>query len=291
MYSRFLKTGLGGTLSKTQCSLSEAIFVKGQGNVTCVEVRRPIRSIKAPEPHKQAQYITQDDMQFEEYHTGIAVVDPTRWKLVIDGLVEKPLVLSPESFIAAVHECYVSALHPSKTNLWKVGNVTWTGVRLPILLKSARPLPTASSIWSEGSDHGTIAGKKIHPRPERGGPVRLVVPGWFGTYLPKRLRRILNIVATIMSPIWAIKPNSMIVHPAPGACLEGLVVSIRGWAWGTAEIVTVEIQLDETPDWAVAKVHPQEGFSWQGFTASVKCALDTSCFSPSDINSRRTTTS
>jgi DMSO/TMAO reductase YedYZ molybdopterin-dependent catalytic subunit len=85
--------------------------------------------------------------------------------------------------------------------------VGWTGVPLRALLKLAQPKPLVSYVWSDGLDSGVFAGVQaeryqkdlpledamamdvllayeINGKPldkERGGPVRLVVPGWFGT--------------------------------------------------------------------------------------------------------------
>ncbi|KAH7082004.1 Oxidoreductase, molybdopterin-binding domain-containing protein [Paraphoma chrysanthemicola] len=287
----------------------------------CLEVCSPSHSLQAPKPCVQSDYITQDGLLFEEYHMGVAVVDRARWKLVVDGLVDKPLVFSlqeleclPESSITAFHECYGSPLHPSQTNLWKIGNVVWSGVRLSTMLGMAGPSTSANFVWSEGLDYGVFAGNSVECyqkdlpiekamsdeviiaykmnneplRPERGGPVRLVVPGWFATNSTKWLSRLSvksirapgifashfynredSASATGISPVWAVEPNSMIVHPAPGACLYGPAINIHGWAWGAVEIATVEIRLDDTSDWIFAEIYPRQGFSWQKYTVSV----------------------
>ncbi|KAF4992641.1 hypothetical protein FGRMN_7042 [Fusarium graminum] len=165
-----------------------------------------------PQPHELCSFITPDDQLFQTIHMGAAVVNSDEWILVIDGLVRRPFALSleqlkalPQVSVTAFHECYGSPLKPPISNPWRIGNVVWSGVRLSTILKVADPLPGANFVWSEGLDHGKffqyeadryqkdLTIDKAH-KPEvlvawkingellsekRGGPVRLVVPGWF----------------------------------------------------------------------------------------------------------------
>ncbi|KAJ6050121.1 uncharacterized protein N7446_005635 [Penicillium canescens] len=281
----------------------------------CVTIYRPSKYQEAPPPHKQQEYLTHDRLLFEEMHMGIAVVDVAKWRLVVDGMVENPLSISlpelcalPKSSVIAFHECYGSPLRPSDRNIWRVGNVTWTGVPLKSLLKIARPLGSAQYIWSDGLDHGTFAGKKVscyqkdlplekamteevlvayemnseQLRRERGGPVRLVVPGWFGTNSTKWLWRLSvqaqrapGIFATYyynrpnpqggIQPVWEVEPNSMIIDPPPNAKVVGPRVMIRGWAWSWDGIEAVQIRQSGKSEWQRAETKPRQDFSWQAF--------------------------
>lgn len=64
----------------------------------CQEVRRTDRPIQAPKPHKHTSHFTPDAKLFEEYHTGMPIIDASHWTLTINGLVEHPLLLSRVDF-------------------------------------------------------------------------------------------------------------------------------------------------------------------------------------------------
>jgi DMSO/TMAO reductase YedYZ molybdopterin-dependent catalytic subunit len=231
-------------------------------------------------PHLLATETTPEEELFLAIHMGVVDVDKSQWLLVIDGLVRRPFALTyqqllklPSSQINAFHECFGSPLTAPTTALWRVGNVTWTGVRLHTLLALAEPLSSAKFVWSEGLDSGVFAdvyadryqkdlpiSKALGPEvlvayamnglplsPERGGPVRLVVPGWFGTNSTKWLSKLTlseqrasgpytttfyNIEdpdsETGKKPVWQVEVNSMIVKPIPDAVIDGSEVEVEG---------------------------------------------------------------
>ena len=172
-----------------------------------------------PAPYELDDFITPDDQLFETIHMGAAVIDLARWQFVIDGLVQKPYALSladlrrfPQVTVIAFHECYGSPLAPPVKALWRIGNVKWTGVQLRTILNLAEP----RFVWSDGLDYGSFGERQMDRyqkdlpiekatspevllaynmngeplRKERGGPVRLVVPGWFGTNSTKWICRL-----------------------------------------------------------------------------------------------------
>lgn len=176
-----------------------------------------------PKPHQFKTFITPDDQLFQTIHMGVAVLDPSRWRLVVSGLVERSfsidfeaLLQSPTCTVTAFHECYGSPIKPPIDNVWRIGNVGWTGVPLEELLRLASPVSEARFVWSEDLDRGNFAGveadryQKDLPiekaladevllayeingqslTKQRGGPVRLVVPGWFGTNSTKWISKI-----------------------------------------------------------------------------------------------------
>ena len=274
-----------------------------------------------PKPHELEETLTHETCLFQTIHMGAAVVDASQWKLIIDGLVERPFSVNLEQLrrmesksIISFHECYGSPLVAPTTNVWRVGNVEWTGVPLRDLLAIARPdLVRASFVWSDGLDSGTFAGvsadryqkdlpieKALAPEvlvayemngqplgKERGGPVRLVVPGWFGTNSTKWLchlsvqeTRPLGPFTTVFyneldpadlagvqkRPVWKVQPNSMIVRPRPDETFDcPQYVEIWGRAWGAEEIVRVDITLDCGDTWEEASVAPRKQFEWQFF--------------------------
>ncbi|KAJ4989635.1 sulfite reductase [Stagonosporopsis vannaccii] len=271
-----------------------------------------------PKPHLLCAPITPDEDLFQTTHMGAVDVDVEKWLLVIDGLVERPFALTftqllkmPSSDVQSVHECFGSPLAPATNALWRVGNAVWTGVPLRTLLDIAKPLPTANFVWSDGLDSGTFAdvdadryqkdlpmskaqsrevlvAYKMNERlldRERGGPVRLIVPGWFGTNSTKWLCRLslhsgrapgpyttqfynsedLDDPQHRRKPVWEIDVNSMIVRPAPNSIIHGPKVGIEGWAWSHDGVAKVEISFTNGEDWHEAQLEPQRDFRWQKF--------------------------
>jgi DMSO/TMAO reductase YedYZ molybdopterin-dependent catalytic subunit len=254
---------------------------------------------------------------------GPAVVNQENWLLVVDGLVHKPFALNfemlrtlPSRTVTSVHECYGSPVKPATGNLWRVGSVQWTGVSLNVLLKIAGPLPNASYVWSDGLDRGEFFGVEadryqkdlpmskamgdevllayeINGKPlskERGGPVRLVVPGWFGTNSTKWISRLSlqDHRATgpyttrfynepdpagpegALRPVWKLQPNSMIVKPQPGEKIRGPYVHVEGWAWDHEPVEMVQLSVDGAQSWKLASVTEGVDFSWRRFTHTLQ---------------------
>ncbi|CAG8893311.1 unnamed protein product [Penicillium egyptiacum] len=278
-----------------------------------------------PEPHELCEDLTSDADLFQTIHMGTAVVDASRWKLVLNGLVERPFSINltqlrqmPFKSVTSFHECYGSPLTPPTKNVWRIGNVTWTGVPLLYLLSIARPHPRLGLfVWSDGLDSGIFAGvsadryqkdlpieKALTPEvlvayemngqplnKKRGGPVRLVVPGWFGTNSTKWLSRLsvqetraqgvftttfyneldpISLEGVRTRAVWEVQPNSMIVRPRPQEIFR-CSSYIEGWgrAWGADEIVQVEIRLDNGDSWSEASVARRRQFEWQLFSFRV----------------------
>ena len=272
-----------------------------------------------PKPHILDDYITPDDQLFQTIHMGAAVVDQEKWLLVVDGLVQNPFALTFDMLrklashtVTSFHECYGSPLKPAATALWRVGNVRWTGVPLNVILEMAKPMPATSFVWSDGLDRGEFAGVKadryqkdlpiakamsdevllayeVNGQPlskERGGPVRLVVPGWFGTNSTKWISKI-SLQAHratgpyttkfynepdpadpegSLRPVWAVEPNSMIVKPQPDEKIDGPDLLVKGWAWYHEPIERVQLSVDKGKSWEEAVVVERVDFSWQNFS-------------------------
>ncbi|SMQ55048.1 unnamed protein product [Zymoseptoria tritici ST99CH_3D7] len=280
-----------------------------------------------PPPPSLSSFLTPDSSLFQTIHLGPPIIDPSTYRLVITGLVSTPYTLTlpqllalPSKTITAFHECYGSPLVPPTTRTNRVGNVTWTGVPLRHLLDMAGPLlPGAGYIWSDGLDSGTFAGVttdryrkdvtllkalsgevivayEINGLPLerlRGGPVRLVIPGWYGTNSTKWLcrltvadRRADGPFTTVFynelvpgrdgeegvkRPVWGVEVNSIVVRPRKGEKVEVRegVVEVEGWAWSESGVVGVEVRVDDE-DWCKAEVEERREFEWQSFRAEVK---------------------
>jgi len=167
--------------------------------------------------------VTPADLHFERHHAGVPAIDPERYKLLIHGMVERPMVFD----LAALHRFpAVSALHflecsgngsASYRNIRPdlspqlVDGLTstseWTGVPLATLFRAVGVKPGATWFLAEGEDAAVMArsipiakgwedaliayGQNGEPlRPEQGYPARLLLPGWEGNSNVKWLRRI-----------------------------------------------------------------------------------------------------
>ncbi len=172
--------------------------------------------------HLQDGIITPNGLFFSRSHGGTAHIDPNKYRLMIHGLVEKPLVLTlaqlkrypSESRIHFI-ECPANGSTgwrgPQFNNLQFVkgmmSSAEWTGVKLSVILEDLGLKPDAKWMLAEGSDNSEMArtipiekvlddamivwGQNGEPlRPEQGYPVRLLVPGWEGNLNVKWLKRL-----------------------------------------------------------------------------------------------------
>jgi DMSO/TMAO reductase YedYZ molybdopterin-dependent catalytic subunit len=218
--------------------------------------------------------------------------------------------------ITSIHQFCGSPMQPDVPTR-RICNVGWTGARLSELLVDCGPDPAAQFVWSSGADYGVFeddacdAFVKDLPmdrvasdvlvayemngsplRPERGYPVRLVVPGYYGTNSVKWLNRLTlaetrakgpfttrwyndpvrdelgrRTGATI--PVGPIAPESVIVSPAPDQTLAaGDPVEVWGWAWADGGIDAVDVGADGESSWMRAAVERPTGRAWQRFTAT-----------------------
>lgn len=169
-----------------------------------------------------APAVTPSDDVYVIAHMGIARVDVARWRLRVDGLVNRPFELTygaltalPATEVTAVLECFGNPVEPEVPTR-RVGNVVWRGAPLADLLERAGVRPEARVVCPEGLDSGTFAGvhsdryvkdlplaRALEPdvvvawamngqplTPEHGFPARLFVPGYFGTNAVKWLTRL-----------------------------------------------------------------------------------------------------
>src|SRR5688572_29065854 len=168
--------------------------------------------------------ITPSGLHFERHHNGVPEIDPAQHRLLIHGLVKKPVVFNMETLerypmTSRVYfvECAgnsgpntVSPKPPQVTAQAIHGLVScseWTGVPLAMLLNEAGIEAGADWLLAEGADAAAMSrsvplakglddallalyqnGERL--RPEQGYPVRLLLPGYEGNMNVKWLRRI-----------------------------------------------------------------------------------------------------
>ncbi len=182
----------------------------------------PIASVNFTPLHELDGIITPNGLCFERHHGGIAEIDPAEHRLMINGLVERPLVFTMEDLMRfpRVNRVYFLECAANTGMEWRgaqlngcqfthgmIHNVMYTGVPLRLLLEEAGVKTAGKWVLPEGADasHMTrsiplekalddcIVAFKMNGealRPEQGYPVRLVVPGWEGNMWVKWLRRI-----------------------------------------------------------------------------------------------------
>lgn len=166
--------------------------------------------------------ITPNGLVFERDHAGRASVNPAEHRLLIHGMVDRPLILTMDELqrYPSVSEVRFLECAANGAMEWRAAQFDslqythgmlscceWTGVRLSTLLGEAGLKKTAKWILVEGADGAAMTrsipldkamddclvvfgqnGEAL--RPEQGFPVRLIVPGWEGNVNVKWLRRI-----------------------------------------------------------------------------------------------------
>lgn len=182
----------------------------------------PESSVSFTPLHALDGIITPNGVCFERHHGGIAEVSPDDYRLMIHGLVEKPLIFTLEDLkrLPRVNKIYFLECAANSGMEWRgaqlngcqythgmVHCVQYTGVPLKLLLEQAGLKANAKWILVEGGDSSGLdrsipVAKALDDclvayrmngemlRPEQGYPVRLVVPGWEGNMWIKWLRRI-----------------------------------------------------------------------------------------------------
>ncbi|HWW49930.1 MAG TPA: sulfite dehydrogenase [Xanthobacteraceae bacterium] len=182
----------------------------------------PESSVNFTPLHELDGIITPSGLCFERHHGGIADIDPANHRLMIHGLVDKPLVFTMEDIKRMPRENRVYFLECAANSgmEWRgaqlngcqfthgmVHNVMYTGVPLKFFLNEAGIKPNAKWLMLEGADASgmnrslpmekalddvllafAMNGEAL--RPEQGYPLRAVIPGWEGNLWVKWLRRI-----------------------------------------------------------------------------------------------------
>lgn len=181
-----------------------------------------VSSVNFTPLHELEGIITPNGLCFERHHSGIADIPWADHRLMINGLVDNPLVFNMDDLMRFPRENRTYFLEcAANTGMeWRgaqlngvqfthgmIHNVVYTGVPLRLLLEEAGVRTNGTWILAEGADASGMTrsiptekalddclvathmnGERL--RPEQGYPVRLVVPGWEGNMWVKWLRRI-----------------------------------------------------------------------------------------------------
>jgi sulfane dehydrogenase subunit SoxC len=166
--------------------------------------------------------ITPSSLHFEVHRGGVPDIDPGKHRLLIHGLVDRPVVLTVEEikrlpstsrilFLECQGNSQLEWRAPASKTVQGTHGATscseWTGVPLSLLLREAGIQKGAAWVLAEGADGSgnerTLPLAKVMDnvlvaygqngeaiRPENGYPLRLIVPGWTGNINVKWLRRL-----------------------------------------------------------------------------------------------------
>ncbi|UIP60024.1 molybdopterin-dependent oxidoreductase [Agromyces marinus] len=232
--------------------------------------------------------------EFYRVDTALTVpqVDPTTWRLVVDGRVDEPFELSFDDLVGMGLDEYSITLTCVSNEVGGdlVGTALWWGVPVREILRRARPHGDADMVLSHSIDGFTAStplaaltddgldailavAMNGEPLPlDHGFPVRMVVPGLYGyVSATKWLTRLQVTTFAEDEAYWTprgysaqapIKFSSRIDTPRPGTSVEAGRVALAGVAWAQGVgIDRVEVRIDEG--------------EWQAATLSVPVNADT----------------
>lgn len=167
--------------------------------------------------------VTPSSLHFERHHNGVPLIDPARHRLLIHGLVERPMIFTLDdlerlpavsrlAFIECSGNTWDGWREPQDFTVQDTHGLTstseWAGVKLSTLLEAVGARREATWMLAEGSDAAGLDrsvpltdevldeamicygqnGEAL--RPEQGYPLRLLLPGFEGNINVKWLRRL-----------------------------------------------------------------------------------------------------
>jgi len=293
---------LGGVVASR---LLRAPHLFGQARHPELVIRNP-RPLGAEAPLEAlTQWQTPNDLFFVRSHFGPPQTLPLRWTLTVDGEVARPAVLDlaeirrlPAVTVPVTLECAgngrgLMALPSTSGVQWQrgaVSNAVWTGTRLSNVLERAGIRSAAAHFWMEAADSGGPKVPKFlrsiprevamrdallvwemngEPIPLlHGGPLRLLVPGWYGMASTKWLTHVHarptesdnNFMAKGYryadgTPVERMHVKSLIATPLEGARIPIGPVRVAGVAWGgNGGIRQVEVSMDGGASWRPARL-------------------------------------
>ena len=265
-------------------------------NARPLDAESPIEALRTFE--------TRNDVFFVRSHHALPTGISSPWTLTIDGEVARPLTLNVDDIRrmrsvrrSAVIECAGNGRGrfelPSTSGvqwgLGAVGNATWTGVPLAALLERAGVQASALHFWMEAGDRSPLEATprflRSIPRDAalgealvafemngepvpllHGGPLRLVVPQWYGMASTKWLTHVHARTTESDNHFMArgyryadgsavdlMRVKSLITAPLDGQQVALGTTRVTGVAWtGSGTIAQVEISIDDGRSWQPA---------------------------------------
>jgi sulfite oxidase len=263
---------------------------------------RPLDAESPPEALRTLE--TPIERFFVRSHHGPPKNVPAAWTLTIDGDVARPVTVTAEelrrmpkvSRLVTI-ECAGNgrgrfALPSTSGVQWglgAVGTATWTGVSLVFLLERAGLKAAARHLWMEAADHApfstvpkflrsiprdvalgdALVAYEMNQQPIpllHGGPLRLVVPGWYGMASTKWLTHVHARPSESDNffmargyrygegnPVRLMRVKSLVTSPLDGERVRVGPVRVTGAAWtGTGTVQQVELSADGGRTWVPA---------------------------------------
>jgi sulfane dehydrogenase subunit SoxC len=166
--------------------------------------------------------ITPNGLHFERNHAGVPDIDPAAHRLLVHGLVKRPMIFDMDAIrryptVSRIHfiECSGNTgtewTKPTGTTVAQTHGLLscaeWTGVPVAAILDDLGVDPAATWVLAEGADAAamdrSIPISKLRDdavlayiqngepiRPSQGYPLRLLLPGYEGNMNVKWLRRL-----------------------------------------------------------------------------------------------------
>lgn len=232
---------------------------------------------------------------FYRVDTALTVpnVDPTSWRLQIDGMVDTPVELSFDDLVNMGLDEYGVTLTcvSNEVGGGLVGNAIWTGVPIRDVLRMAGVQGDADMVLSESVDGYTAStplssltddnldaifavAMNGEPLPfEHGFPVRMVVPGLYGYVSATKWVTKLTVTRFDQAEAYwtprgyaaqaPIKMSSRVDTPKIGTPVAAGTVVIAGMAWAQpVGVAKVEVSIDDG-DWQETQLStPINDQSW-----------------------------
>jgi sulfite oxidase len=283
-------------------------------------IRNP-RALDAETPISAlVDFETAPEHFFVRSHFGPPAQLPLQWTLTIDGQVRRPVEVSIDQIKklgaetrSVTTECAgngrgVFGLPTTSGVQWEYGAIStarWTGVPLRTLLEQAGLTSEAQHVWMEALDRAPLPGVPrflrsiprevalrdslvayaMNGRPIpllHGGPLRLIVPGWFGMASTKWLTHI-HAMPTESdnhfmshgyryadgSPVTTLRPKSVIASPLANQRVRASKLTVRGQAWSGSAIRAVDVSVDGGITWVAARLGTEMAGAWRSFAMAI----------------------
>jgi len=267
----------------------------------------PVPQVRLPPPgdtaaafpagiERQVQGVTPlrtSNTSFYRVDTNLTVprVNPDRWRLEIDGMVDKPMTISYQQLMTMpmIERDITLTCVSNEVGGGYVGAARWQGIRLADLLDRVGVRPGSDQLLStavdgfqigtpmevvrDGRDAMIAVGMNGQPLPAvHGFPARIVTPGLYGfVSATKWLTRLTATtyakdVAYWTKRDWAthapIKMSSRVDTPRPLSTVKAGMTAIGGVAWAQhIGIATVEVSIDSGP-WQKTRLGPDVGLDY-----------------------------
>ena len=208
--------------------------IPGRTNTTAAASLTPLQNLYG--------IITPNGLVFERHHGGVPDIPPEQHRLLVHGLVDRPLAFDMNDLqrFPSVSRMHFLECSGNSAGEWKAKGSTvqithgllscceWTGIPLAIVLQEAGIDPRAKWLLAEGADAAAMTrsipmekalddallvyaqnGEML--RPEQGYPLRLLLPGFEGNTNIKWLRRL----KLADSPFMTREETSKYTDPMP----------------------------------------------------------------------------